>query len=462
MREINRVRFDALAGYCRDPMARLTAEEVAWFEEGGERVLGALIRDVADGDFSGVVLGRDEKDRFRWIGGTGFSQTQSEAKRDLSKEMERQARAPAQSYWQGDGGGKPVDFFQPVVPRDRLHNNFILLAESEGYTPAKEIIKPMMNWYEDMDGNFVEQFQTTGFDSRLWELYLFAAFVEMGYRIGNIHAAPDFDCGGPFGEFAVEATTVNPTQGKGGKTVPSPRPDSMEEVLSYLKEYMPIKYASALTSKLKRRYWEREHVAGKPFVLAIMDFSSEGSMVNTTMSLPLYLYGYDYDHEKDERTGHLRIRPRRVSEHRWRNKTIPSGFFDLPGAENVSAVLSSNSGTISKFERRGVVAGLGSKRIRVYREGTVYDHDPDAAVPRTFSMEVTERGYSESWAEGLNVYHNPKALFPISEDMMLGVGHHRLLPDGQSSAMLPEWHVIASHTFIGEPEADVDKVANPD
>lgn len=462
MREINRVRFDALAGYCRDPMARLTSEEVAWFEEGGERVLGALIRDVADGDFSGVVLGRDEKDRFRWIGGTGFSQTQSEAKRDLSKEMERQARAPAQSYWQGDGGGKPVDFFQPVVPRDRLHNNFILLAESEGYTPAKEIIEPMMNWYEDMDGNFVEQFQTTGFDSRLWELYLFAAFVEMGYRIGNIHAAPDFDCGGPFGEFAVEATTVNPTQGKGGKTVPSPSPDSMEEVLSYLKEYMPIKYASALTSKLKRRYWEREHVAGKPFVLAIMDFSSEGSMVNTTMSLPLYLYGYDYDHEKDERTGRLHIRPRRVSEHRWRNKTIPSGFFDLPGAENVSAVLSSNSGTISKFERMGVVAGLGSKRIRVYRQGTVYDHDPDAAVPRTFSMEVTERGYSESWAEGLNVYHNPKALFPISEDKLLGAGHHRLLPDGQSSAMLPEWHVIASHTFIGEPQADVDKVANPD
>ena len=38
MREINRVRFDALAGYCRDPMARLTAEETAWFEEGGERV----------------------------------------------------------------------------------------------------------------------------------------------------------------------------------------------------------------------------------------------------------------------------------------------------------------------------------------------------------------------------------------------------------------------------------------
>ena len=452
MREINRVRFDALAGYCRDPMARLTADETAWFEEGGERVLGALIRDVADGDFGGIVLGRDEKDRFRWVGGTGFSRTQSATKRDLSKQMRRQATVPAQSHWQGDGGSKPVDFFKPVIPRDRLNKNFILLAESEAYSPAREIIEPMMKWYEDLDGNFVEQFQTTGFDSRLWELYLFAAFVEMGYRIGNIHAAPDFDCGGPFGEFAVEATTVNPTQGEGGKTLPPPRMNSMKEVLSYLKEYMPIKYASALTSKLKRKYWEREHIAGKPLVFAIMDFSSEGSMVNTTMSLPLYLYGYDYDSEKDKRTGKLHIQPRRVSDHRWQSKTIPSCFFDLPGAENVSAVLSSNSGTISKFERMGIVAGFGSKRIRVHRQGTVYDHDPNAAVPRTFCVEVTEGGYSESWAEGLNVYHNPKALFPISESMLPGAGHHRLLPNGQSSAMLPEWHVVASQTFIGEPE----------
>jgi hypothetical protein len=36
----------------------------------------------------------------------------------------------------------------------------------------------MMHWYEDPDGNFIEQFQTTGFDARLWELYLFAMFCE--------------------------------------------------------------------------------------------------------------------------------------------------------------------------------------------------------------------------------------------------------------------------------------------
>ena len=80
----------------------------------------------------------------------------------------------------------------------------------------------MMKWYEDVDGNFVQQFQTTGFDARIWELYLFAAFVEMGFLIERIHAVPDFNCRGLLGSLAVEAVTVNPTQGPGGKPMPLP------------------------------------------------------------------------------------------------------------------------------------------------------------------------------------------------------------------------------------------------
>ena len=41
----------------------------------------------------------------------------------------------------------------------------------------------MMRWHEDADGNLIEQFQTSGFDARIWELYLFAALSEAGYGI---------------------------------------------------------------------------------------------------------------------------------------------------------------------------------------------------------------------------------------------------------------------------------------
>jgi len=49
-----------------------------------------------------------------------------------------------------------------------------------------------MRWYEDVDGNFIEQFQTTGFDARIWELYLFAAFRELLYAIDRTHTAHRF------------------------------------------------------------------------------------------------------------------------------------------------------------------------------------------------------------------------------------------------------------------------------
>lgn len=458
MRTIPLIRFDALGGYCRDPMARVAAEEIAWFEEGDESVLGALIRDRIDGDFGGIVLGRDEEGRFRWIGGTGFHDSPRTAKAELSAEMQQKAAEPVQQHWQGDGKGQLVDFFNPVVRRSRLNKDFLRLAEEEGYSPARGIIEPMMNWYEDIDGNFIEQFQTTGFDARLWELYLFATFVEAGFRIGDVHAVPDFLCGGPLGEFAVEATTVNPTQDERGRAVSPPSMKTMEETQRYLKEYMPIKYASTLTSKLKRGYWKKPEVAGKALLFAIMDFSSPASMVRTTSSLPLYLYGYDHDWNLDN--GHLRIMARKVKEHRWGKKRIPSGFFELPGAENISAVLFSNSGTISKFNRMGVIAGFGSNKIRVFREGTAFDHDPNAAEPHRFRVEVTGGEYMETWVEGMDVYHNPHALVPFSDSILPGAAHHRLRPDGQISSAIPEWHPTASFTSIFQPQAGVDQQRN--
>jgi hypothetical protein len=41
------------------------------------------------------------------------------------------------------------------------------------------------------------------------------------------------------------------------------------------------------------------------------------------------------------------------------------GEKDLPDAENVSAVLFSNSGTIAKFNRVGALPGFGSSRRKI-------------------------------------------------------------------------------------------------
>jgi hypothetical protein len=301
MRSIPRVRFDALAGYCRKPQTVLVGEELKWYEHANERVLGVLMRDYADNDYGGMVLGRDERGRFRWIGTGGFHISRRAAERAFIKELKRFGDASDEEFQQGDEDGTALDFFTPVSPTDRLHPGFRKLTETEGFSPARGIVEPMMNWYDDPDGNFVQQFQTTGFDSRIWELYLFATFVEMGYAIDRAGAIPDFCCAGIHGKFCAEAVTINPTQEKGGKPVPPPSTNTPEELRIFQKEYMPIKYGSVLTSKLAKKYWEAPATIGNPLLFAVHDFHAPMSMLYTRSALPIYLYGYDWDwyHDND-------------------------------------------------------------------------------------------------------------------------------------------------------------------
>ena len=55
----------------------------------------------------------------------------------------------------------------PVVSNDKLHPAFKGLLEQDGYSPARGIIRELFASFVDPDGNFVEQFQTMGFDARI-------------------------------------------------------------------------------------------------------------------------------------------------------------------------------------------------------------------------------------------------------------------------------------------------------
>lgn len=233
MRPISLVRFNALAGYARSPRTILYSDELGWFEHADERVLGVLIRDRTDGDFAGSVLARDELLQYRWTRMTDFQPTPRRARVMLRPALEQAAMAPDEEHYQGHARGAPVDFFTPMVAIERLSPDFRTLTEQEGFTPAYEIIEPMMRWYEDVDGNFVEQFQTTAFDARMWELYLFATLVELGFAADRSKPAPDFVAWSLRGQMAIEAVTVNPTRDNSGAIVPPPPLDTEEEMTAF-------------------------------------------------------------------------------------------------------------------------------------------------------------------------------------------------------------------------------------
>ena len=449
MERISLLRFNALAGYARDPMARILAEETGWFEHESGSVVGTVIRDLEDNDFSGVVMARDRKLRFRAVNIMDFYTTPDKAIEHLEREMDIAAVADSDNHHQGDERGRPVDFFRYSRRRDQLHPDFIKLAEEETYSPARQIIEPMMRWYEDPDGNFIEQFQTTGFDQRIWELYLFATFVEMGLKLDRSNPIPDFQCSSFMDKFSVEAVTVGPTM-EAGRIVPQAPLASPEGGQAFWKNYMPIKFGSALFSKLRKKYWTRGNVAGAPFLLAVEDFSAPASMTYTRSALERYLFGYEYEWKKGT-DGTLKIMPRRIKEHIWGKKRIPSGFFRLPESENVSAVIFSNSGTISKFNRMGVLGGFGSDRVLMVREGTSVNHDPNADKPIGFRQVVNAPDYSERWVEGLHVFHNPNAVHKLREKALPKAAHFYLQDDGQVVARTPDWHPLSSITSYLSP-----------
>ncbi len=174
-----------------------------------------------------------------------------------------------------------------------------------------------------------------------------------------------------------------------------------------------------------------------------------------------YVFGYDHEWHRDEQGG-LVITPQKITNHKWNDKEIPSGFFDLLGSENVSAVLFSNSGTISKFNRMGVLGGFGSNRVLLVREGTCVDHDSNAAAPKVFRRIVNAQDYIEFWTEGLDVFHNPKAQIPLDPSLTPGAAHHFLQEDGNVVSHTPDWHPLGSFTKHYVPvdvEAEIKRLA---
>lgn len=440
MHEISKMRFDALAGYVRVPHIMTLLQEAAWFADGDERLLGLVVWDRNDHDFGWVVLGRDSKQRFRAITQDSSLPTFDAARDRLGDVMVVLQSQADDAFHQCDESGKPVDFFAPLAPRDRLNSSFKTLAEHARFSPARELIAAMMRFHEDADGNFIEQFQTSGFDARLWELYLYATSVELGYARNPDAPVPDLLLEGPLGRLAIEATTANPPQG-----IATPQPRDEAQIRAYLDGYAPIKLARALKRKLyhPRRYWLEQEVADAPFLIALQDFHAPAAMTRIVPIATEYVFGVRHSIVGGRR------RIERIGEHVFGTAREPSGFFGLPESENVSAVLLNPQGTLTKFNRLGFIAGFGDRRVTMRRFGLERGElNPNDPRPRPFEHDVSHPDYRENWVEGMVVLHNPHARTPLDPDQIPGANHEFLQPDGSIMSLLPEFQPYISNTAI--------------
>lgn len=450
VKTLSEARFNAFVSWTRLPPARICSQEREWYSDNEERVLGVVSLEYSDRDFGYVTLGRDEKGRFRCIDVETSLPSINDARHNLFESISKHSSTNEDTFPQGDTGPEGVELFKPVHPVEKLHNAFNLVQGHDSWSPAKAILSEMMRHYVDVDGNFVEQFQSDGFDARLWELYLFAFLLEEGLYVERPDPAPDFAVRLGRKKVYIEAVTVNPTAGE----IPPATATEVgivtrepEEIAKLLNGKMPIKFGSALYSKLSRKtpYWTLPGVAENPLVFAIADFHEPQSMIWSSSALFKYLYGVSHDFTYDEH-GQLVISALDIEKHEHKGKTIPSGFFFLPNAENVSAVLFSSTGTISKFNRMGRLAGFGAKNIKMTRYGLRHDHNPNASLPQGFVLDIAEGKCSETWAEGMSMFHNPKALRPVDPNLFPSIAHH-WFEDDIIRSTVPEFHPYSSMTF---------------
>jgi hypothetical protein len=143
----------------------------------------------------------------------------------------------------------------------------------------------------------------------------------------------------------------------------------------------------------------------------------------------------------------LVVRAVRGKDHTYKGKTIETGFFDLPAADNISAIIFSNAGTLAKFDRMGIAAGFLPVDHNYVRIGYRLNPDPDAVHPLPFVEEIGREDYVEYWSDELQIFHNPRATAPLGEHVFSGVTQH-FFKDGEQLTITPEGATLASFTWI--------------
>lgn len=339
------------------------------------------------------------------------------------------------------------DLFRHIEPEEKLDKDFLLVDDYKGFEPAKHLIEEIANEMNDKDGNFIQQFQTTGFDARLWELFLFSLFKENDFEIIDDCDRPDFHLRKGTTDLFVEASVSNEKADDiyTKEFIKEALKLQDIEIQNELIDYYVIRMGSVLFSKLNKKYWELDWVAGKPLTIAITPFHNYIADFLPDSKIIEYLYGIS--HKTEIRESGLELKEvQKLNTHRYKSKEIPSNFFNQEGAENISAVIFTNNCNVHKFNRMGFQKGLGDEEIIIVRSGIAYDSTPKS-TGKEFDTVVSHGVITEEWRESVSVFHNPNALNKIDKEIFNGFRQLWLNEKGEFEGEIQDSFVYNSLTI---------------
>lgn len=312
-----------------------------------------------------------------------------------------------------------MDLFTPVVDLTRLHPNFqrVLSFARRG---EREVVQQWAENFPDRDNKFVNEFQTT-FNSSFWEIYLHALFKSYEFDFDWSNNRPDFVLSNGHIDFVVEATTANAAKGD------VPEWDKAEQVsedvrnkkFRELNKTAMIRISNAIHGKVikyRDSYMQLNHVARKPYVIAVAPFEQPDFQFQYDRPMRALLYDDYVDEEefyKDQSAypdGPPSVKLGYVVK--ANGAELELGLFNDVSMSEVSAVLFSCVATWGKAVAMSPVAELGFIHS-VWGINRPPGHEYRAA--RIGSP-------SEGISDGLQIFHNPNASRPLDPSVFRRAG----------------------------------------
>ncbi len=417
----------------------------AWQSESGV-AFGAITQDMHTGQFGLIALRRQVDHIWRIAIDERRINTKAQVLEKLKNYLSNDSFQPLQSN---------------RAPRRQLHDldgrtpsDLFKVLFNKSHRPAAWILNQLYLCFPKPDENWVSDFQTSNTHTRMWEAHLLGSFKEQGLKVTQDFESPDFKIETRSGKCAwVEAVTANPKEPYNhvnAKNTSIPK-DIKERTIGE----SAVRFAKTIGNKLDRKYHLKDHVNGQVFTLALADFQSPGSMMWSRESLICYIYGQFVDVHTEN--GIEVAQATKIDKLLGKTK-FPAGLFSNAKHEELSAIIFTNSCSISKFNRVPISAGADTEGLRYTRVGQFYDRSPKALKGIDFCLEITSNEYRslwpqkyEPWSAEIEVFHNPFAKNPLDHDLLPEVTHWFERNGELISESYYETSILWSSTVIQSP-----------
>ncbi|EJV7635898.1 TPA: glycosaminoglycan attachment site [Vibrio cholerae] len=297
-----------------------------------------------------------------------------------------------------------LDLFTPIAEDEKQHPLFKMMLKDQ-YKPERDVLNSWAQGFEDRDGKFIYEFQTT-FESSMWELYLHAFLKDLGAQTDFSHHAPDFVTELDR-HITLEATIAAPPQG--GEAPAGHSQMYAPTDFSEFNQQSAIRISNSLSSKIKKfrtSYSDLPHVKDKPYVIGLASFDRPFSHFAVNRAIVAVLYGVYVDEETTIATGASELIKYSVKAVvKNENASIPLGLFTSDEYKDVSAVIYSSLATWGKIR----ALADNPNAMSVYH--TCHLPKDNSIIPEV--RHTIKAEYKEDIADGLHILHNPFAQYPL-------------------------------------------------